>query len=75
MTVDANEVASWVSNARAVTVLTGAGISAAPCEVAVSRGARLVVVNANPTPYDSIAAAVLRAPIGDVLPRLVNPAC
>lgn len=41
------------------------------CEVAVSRGARLVIVNADPTPYDSIAAAVLRDRIGEVLPRLV----
>ncbi|MDQ1747500.1 MAG: hypothetical protein QOD07_1763, partial [Frankiaceae bacterium] len=30
-----------------------------------------VVVNAEPTPYDAIAAAVVRAPIGDVLPALV----
>jgi NAD-dependent deacetylase len=41
------------------------------CRVAVEAGARLVVVNAEPTPYDAIAAAVLRQPIGTVLPRLV----
>jgi NAD-dependent deacetylase len=44
------------------------------CEVAVGRGARLVIVNADATPYDGLAAAVLRAPIGDVLPRLVSSA-
>jgi NAD-dependent deacetylase len=30
-----------------------------------------VIVNADPTPYDPIAAAVVRAPIGEVLPALV----
>ena len=33
-------------------------------------GARIVIVNAQPTPFDAIAAAVLSEPIGDVLPRL-----
>lgn len=41
------------------------------CEVAVARGARLVIVNADPTPYDELAAALLRDGISDVLPRLV----
>jgi len=41
------------------------------CDVAQRAGARLVIVNAEPTPYDSMADAVLRAPIGDVLPQLV----
>ncbi len=31
-------------------------------------GARLVIVNAEPTPFDGMASAVLRAPIGTVLP-------
>jgi NAD-dependent deacetylase len=34
-------------------------------------GARLVIVNAEPTPFDDIADAVLREPIGTVLPALV----
>jgi NAD-dependent deacetylase len=38
--------------------------------LAKSAGARVVIVNAEPTPFDDIADAVLRAPIGDVLPRL-----
>lgn len=33
-------------------------------------GARLVIVNNQPTPFDEIADAVLREPIGDVLPAL-----
>ncbi len=42
------------------------------CEIAVSRGARLVIVNADPTPYDGLAAAVLREEISDVLPALLT---
>ena len=40
-------------------------------EVAVRAGARLVIVNRDPTAYDGIAAAIVRDPIGAVLPRLV----
>jgi NAD-dependent deacetylase len=42
-------------------------------EVAVRAGALLVVVNRDPTPYDVMASATLREPIGQVLPRLVAP--
>lgn len=42
-------------------------------EVATGAGARLVVVNRDPTPYDVLSAATLRDPIGEVLPRLVEP--
>lgn len=38
--------------------------------VAKEAGARLVIVNAEPTPFDPIADAVLRERIGDVLPAL-----
>ncbi len=44
------------------------------CDVALRAGARLVVVNAEPTPYDMLAAAVVRDPIGVALPALVAPA-
>jgi NAD-dependent deacetylase len=37
-------------------------------------GARVVIVNAQPTPYDDIADAVLREPIGQVLPQIVGHA-
>ena len=33
-------------------------------------GARLVIVNAQPTPFDELADAVLREPIGEVLPAI-----
>ncbi len=39
--------------------------------LAASHGAPVVIVNASPTPYDDIAAAVVREPIGDVLPQLL----
>jgi len=41
------------------------------CGVAKRAGARLVIVNAQETPYDDLADAVLREPIGEVLPTLV----
>jgi NAD-dependent deacetylase len=50
-----------------LTVQPAAGL----CEVALRKGARLLIVNAEPTPYDPVAHAVLREPIGEVLPRLV----
>jgi NAD-dependent deacetylase len=40
--------------------------------IARAAGARVVIVNAEPTPFDDIADAVLREPIGDVLPRLCS---
>ncbi|MGY1848859.1 SIR2 family NAD-dependent protein deacylase [Blastococcus sp. SYSU DS1021] len=40
-------------------------------DVAVRHGARVVVVNAEPTPYDDVADLVVREPIGTAMPRLV----
>ena len=40
-------------------------------EIAVAHGARLVIVNAEPTPFDELADLVVREPIGTALPRLV----
>jgi NAD-dependent deacetylase len=51
-----------------LTVYPAAGL----CQVAVDAGAPLVVVNAQPTPYDDVADAVLRQPIGEILPALVR---
>ena len=41
---------------------------------AKAAGARLVILNAEPTPFDSLADAVLSNPIGEVLPALCEPA-
>lgn len=38
--------------------------------LAADHGAPLVIVNAEPTPYDAIADEVVREPIGTALPRL-----
>lgn len=40
---------------------------------AVRNGADLVVVNAEPTPFDGVANAVVRGSISDVLSRIVGP--
>ena len=47
---------------------------AALAPLAKRAGARLVVVNAEPTPYDAIADDVVREPIALALPRLVGAA-
>jgi len=44
------------------------------CDIAQGSGARLVICNAEPTPYDAQADAVLREPLGSLLPRLLQPA-
>ncbi|HEY0543604.1 MAG TPA: Sir2 family NAD-dependent protein deacetylase [Actinoallomurus sp.] len=45
------------------------------CLDAVDNGARLVIVNAQETPYDRLADAIVREPIGEVLPTLLSEAC
>jgi NAD-dependent deacetylase len=37
----------------------------------VRSGGRLVIINAEPTPFDDEADAVFHEPIGDVLPDIV----
>src|SRR5687767_1576819 len=41
--------------------------------LAKSSGARVVIVNAEPTPFDELADAVIRAPIGEALPQICAP--
>jgi NAD-dependent deacetylase len=41
-------------------------------QMALDSGARLVIVNAQATPYDSVADAAVNGRIGDVLPALVE---
>jgi NAD-dependent deacetylase len=40
-------------------------------EFAAGAGARVVIVNAEPTPYDGLADLVVREPIGTALARLL----
>ncbi|HZT65608.1 MAG TPA: Sir2 family NAD-dependent protein deacetylase [Acidimicrobiales bacterium] len=51
-----------------LTVHPAAGV----VPVAASSGARVVIVNAEPTPYDRLADAVIRGSISEVLPTLVG---
>ena len=44
--------------------------AASLCAVAAESGARLVIVNRDPTPYDPVATAVIRDPIGQAVPRI-----
>ena len=44
--------------------------AAALPEYALANRARLVIVNAQPTPFDGVAEAVSREQLGDVLPAL-----
>jgi NAD-dependent deacetylase len=74
-----NDVLDAAAQAAASCVLflaIGSSLSVRPaaglCDVAAESGARLVVINAEPTPYDGIADAVLRDPIGEILPALVK---
>ncbi len=53
------------------TSLTVYPVAALP-EIAIQCGARLVILNAQETPYDRAAAAILRGGIGEVLPRIVE---
>jgi NAD-dependent deacetylase len=41
------------------------------CDVAATAGARVAIVNAEPTPYDDVAERVVREPIGTALPTLL----
>jgi NAD-dependent deacetylase len=64
--------------AKACTVMFAVGTSlqvypaAGLVALAADAGARLVIVNASPTPYDDIASEVVRDPIGEALPRLLE---
>ena len=46
--------------------------AASLCVLAADAGARLIIVNADPTPYDRLAADVIRDPIGQAIPALVD---
>jgi len=46
--------------------------AASLCGIAAASGAALVIVNAEPTPYDTLAAEVIREPIGTAVPRITR---
>ena len=63
-----------VAIAKACQVFIAVGTSlqvqpaAALAGIAADHGARLIIVNAEPTPYDDLADEVIREPIGTALP-------
>ncbi|MFS4093700.1 SIR2 family NAD-dependent protein deacylase [Streptomyces sp. AF1A] len=65
-----------ISKACTVFVAAGSSLQVQPAAglagVAADHGARLVIVNAEPTPYDDLADKVVREPIGTALPRLLH---
>ncbi|MGW2175075.1 SIR2 family NAD-dependent protein deacylase [Streptomyces sp. NPDC001705] len=65
-----------ISKACQVFVAVGTSLQVQPAAgltgVAADHGARLVIVNAEPTPYDDMAAEVVREPIGTALPELLR---
>ncbi|MGQ4332900.1 SIR2 family NAD-dependent protein deacylase [Streptomyces hayashii] len=68
--------AAAVAKACQVFLAVGSSLKVHPAAglvgVAADHGARLIVVNAEPTPYDEIADEVVREPIGTSLPELLR---
>jgi NAD-dependent deacetylase len=69
------EQAAGIAQACDLFLAVGSSLQVHPAaglvEVAVKSGARLIVVNAEPTPYDDLASEVVREPISAALPALV----
>jgi NAD-dependent deacetylase len=72
---DVLRAAAVAARAAGLFLAVGTSLTVQPAAslagLAVESGARLVVVNAQETPYDALAAAVVRDPIADVLPVLM----
>ncbi|MET9086000.1 Sir2 family NAD-dependent protein deacetylase [Streptomyces sp. NPDC004237] len=64
-----------ITRACQVFIAVGSSLQVQPAAglagVAADHGARLVIVNAEPTPYDELADEVIREPIGTALPELL----
>jgi NAD-dependent deacetylase len=65
-----------ITKACQVLIAVGTSLQVQPAAglagVAVDHGARLIIVNAEPTPYDELAEEVVREPIGTALPTLLR---
>ncbi|MFE3325818.1 NAD-dependent deacetylase [Streptomyces sp. NPDC059176] len=68
--------AMGIAKACELFIAVGSSLQVQPAAslagIAADGGARLVVVNAEPTPYDELAAEVIREPIGTALPALLE---
>ncbi|MGW2647568.1 SIR2 family NAD-dependent protein deacylase [Streptomyces sp. NPDC001393] len=65
-----------ISKACTLFIAVGSSLQVQPAAglvgVAADHGARLIIVNAEPTPYDELADEVVREPIGTALPELLD---
>jgi len=65
-----------ISKACQVFIAVGSSLQVQPAAglagVAADHGAQLIIVNAESTPYDELAAEVIREPIGTALPELIH---
>ncbi|MFE9601162.1 NAD-dependent deacetylase [Streptomyces hokutonensis] len=68
--------AAAITKACQVFIAVGSSLQVQPAAglagVAADHGARLIIVNAEPTPYDERADEVVREPIGTALPELLR---
>ncbi|MEV7891188.1 SIR2 family NAD-dependent protein deacylase [Streptomyces sp. NPDC002817] len=68
--------AASITKACQVFIAVGSTLQVQPAAglagVAADHGARLIIVNAEPTPYDERADEVVREPIGTALPKLLR---
>ncbi|GHJ99569.1 NAD-dependent protein deacetylase 2 [Streptomyces sp. Y2F8-2] len=65
-----------ITKACTVFIAVGSSLQVEPAAglagLAADHGARLIIVNAEPTPYDDRADEVIREPIGTALPKLLG---
>ncbi|WP_371544237.1 NAD-dependent deacetylase [Streptomyces sp. NBC_00554] len=65
-----------IAKACQVFIAVGSSLQVQPAAglagVAADHGAQLIIVNAEPTPYDERADTVIREPIGTALPKLLR---
>ncbi|MFF4398956.1 NAD-dependent deacetylase [Streptomyces sp. NPDC001480] len=68
--------AAAIAKACQIFIAVGTSLQVQPAAglagVAADHGARLIIVNAEPTPYDDRADEVVREPIGTALPALLS---
>lgn len=65
-----------IAKATEVFIAVGTSLQVQPAAslagIAAEHGARLIIVNAEPTPYDPVADEIVREPIGTALPALLD---
>ncbi|MFG3344548.1 NAD-dependent deacetylase [Streptomyces sp. NPDC048018] len=65
-----------IAKATEVFIAVGTSLQVQPAAslagIAAEHGARLIIVNAEPTPYDPVADEIVREPIGTALPALLE---